>query len=101
MRASSGSLSALKQKIPWRKANSISVLALAHAGEDAGAGVAAGGQHALQFSAADDVEAAAQIGQGAEDGQIGIGLHGEADAVVQRAEGGIQTGEMTGEGARE
>ena len=75
------------------------LLRLAHAGENAGARVAARGDDAPQFAGADDVEAAAQIGQDAQDGQIGIGLDGEADAVVQGAERGFQAGKMVGQRA--
>ena len=60
---------------------------LAHAGKGAAARVAAGRDHPLQLAAADDVEAAAQPGQRAQHGQVGVGLHGEADQVVHARPG--------------
>ena len=47
----------------------------ADTGKDDLAGVAAGGEHALEFPAGHDVKAGAGTGEQAEDGQIGIGLH--------------------------
>ena len=43
--------------------------------EDAFAGITTGGDDAFtQFATADDIEAAAEIGEGAEDGEVGVVL---------------------------
>ena len=55
---------------------------LAHARKGASARVAAGRDHPLQFASADDVEPAAQPGQRAQDGLVGVGFDGEADHAV-------------------
>jgi len=60
---------------------------LTHAGEDDLLGVAAGRQHAVELAAGHDVKAAARLGQGGQDAHIGVGLHAEADQVVQAFEG--------------
>ena len=66
--------------------------ALADTGEDDLARLAAGGQHALQFTARDDVEAGAQARQQVQHAEVGVGLHGEAHQVRQ-------TGQRIGVGA--
>ena len=48
---------------------------LADAGEDHGRGRRAGGDHAFEFTARDDVESAAGLGQQLQHGQRGVGLH--------------------------
>ena len=73
-------------------------LGFADASKDATAGVAAGGDDALQFAGADDVEAAAEVGEHAEDGEVGIGLHGEAHEVIEGGHGVIEFLEMITEG---
>ena len=70
---------------------------LAHAGEGASARVAAGRHHPLQLAAADDVESAAEPGQHAQHGQVGVGLDGEADQVVHAGQGPVQVLEMLGQ----
>ena len=70
---------------------------LAHAGEDAAARVAAGGDDALQVAGADDVEAAAGIGEHAEHGEVRVGFDGVANQVVHRRQRGIQLLEMVGQ----
>ena len=72
-------------------------LRLADARENAGLRAAAGGDDPAQFAFADDVEAGAQIGQDAQNGQVGIRLDGEADAVVQRPQGAVEAPEMAGQ----
>ena len=74
-------------------------LRFADAGEDALARVAARRDDALQFAAADDVEAAAEIRQRAQYGQIGIGFDGETDEVIHRRHGRIEFLEMLGQRA--
>ena len=60
---------------------------LADAGEDDFAGRHAGGQGALELAARNHVGAGAEARQGAEDGDIGIGLHREAYQGVEPREG--------------
>ncbi|MCY1405636.1 hypothetical protein D9M71_208810 [compost metagenome] len=57
------------------------VAALADAGEDDLARFAAGGQHAFQLAARDDVEACAEAGQHVEHAEVGVGLDCEAHQV--------------------
>jgi len=57
------------------------VASLADAGEDDAARLAAGGEHALQFTARDDVEARAETCQHVQDTEVRVGLDGEADQV--------------------
>ena len=94
MRSSSGSLSALKRINPLPEGEFDFALRLAHAGERALAGVAAGRHHPLQLAPADDVESAAQLRQHAQDGLVGVGLNGEADQVLHAGQGPVQVLEM-------
>ena len=57
------------------------VAGLADAGEDDTARLSAGGQHTLQLTARDDVEAGAEARQHVQHTQVGIGFDGEADQV--------------------
>ena len=59
---------------------------LADAGEHHPRRIDAGGQHALELAARDDVEAAAGFGEGLQHGQAGVGLHRVADQVVAAGE---------------
>ena len=65
-------------------------LRFAHAGEDTFARLRARRQRPAQFALAHDVKAAAERRQRAQHGLIRIGLHREADEVVQRRERAIQ-----------
>ncbi len=71
---------------------------LAHPGEDDLARVAAGLQRAEQLALADDVDAAAQSREGAEDRQIGIALHRVADQVRNPGEGFVEDLEVPRQG---
>ena len=72
-------LSTLKQRTPAIKRPLHFGARLADAREHHLRGVAAGRQHALEFAAGDDVEAAAGLGEGLQHGQAGVGLHGVAE----------------------
>ena len=63
---------------------------LAHAGKDDAVAGNAGALQAVEFAAGNNVEAAAQTCQQAQDGKIRIGLHRVADRVRQASEGAIQ-----------
>jgi hypothetical protein len=65
-------------------------LALADAGEDDLARIAAGRDHAGQFADGHDVEARPQTRQQVQDGDIGTGLDGEADQMLAGVEGRIE-----------
>jgi hypothetical protein len=56
-------------------------------------GCCAGRQHALEFAARDDVEAAAGLCQHLQDGQRGVGLHGVADAALRPASAALVGGQ--------
>ncbi len=60
---------------------------LADPGEHHAIGAAAGGQHAFQFTAGDDVEARAQARQQVQHAQVGVGLDREADQVIHPVQG--------------
>ena len=62
---------------------------LADAGEDHLASIAAGGQHAGQFAAGDDVEAGAQLGEYRQHAKAGVGLDGVAHQRLAQAEGAL------------
>ena len=55
---------------------------LANAGKDDAGRVAAGGQHALELAAGDDVEAAAVAREPLQNGEIRVGLHRVADQML-------------------
>ena len=69
-------------------------LRFADARENAGLRGAAGGDDPAQFAFAHDVEAGAEIGQDAQDGQVRIRFDGEADPVVQGAQSAVEAPEM-------
>jgi hypothetical protein len=61
---------------------------LAHAREDDLGRVATGGQHALEFTPRDDIEAQTHLGEQLQHGEVAVGLHGVAQQVgpaLQRA----------------
>ncbi|ROO25712.1 hypothetical protein SAHL_13755 [Salinisphaera orenii YIM 95161] len=64
--------------------------ALAHAGKHHPRRIAAGRDHAFELAHRDDIEAAAQIRQQAEHAEIAVGLHGEADLVVDVGQGRLE-----------
>ena len=66
----------------------------ADAGKDAPARVAAGRDDALQFTAADDVESAAEPRDRPQHGEIRIGFDGEADEMVHGRHRGVELLEM-------
>ena len=59
---------------------------LAHAGEHDPRCITAGGQHACEFAAGDDVESAAGLREGLQHGEAGIGLHRVAHQVRPAAQ---------------
>ena len=63
---------------------------LADAGEYDASRVAAGPEHALEFTRRDDVEAGAELCQAREDAQVAVRLHRVADAVIDSLERGVQ-----------
>ena len=63
---------------------------LAHPGKHDLAGIAAGPEHALQFTAGDDIETGTQPGQQAQYGEIGVGLDRVADQMILAGEGQIE-----------
>src|SRR5471032_55240 len=73
--------------------------ALADAGEDHLARIAARRQHAQQLAAGDDVETGALARHQVEDGQVGVGLHGVADQGVA-AGAGVGVGGEVGQQRR-
>ena len=86
-RCSSGIDSTLKHRMSCDSARRISSTRLADAGKNHLAGIAAGGKHAQQFAAGDDVEAGAPPRQQVEDGQVRVGLHGVAHQRVAAGAG--------------
>src|SRR5690606_29712859 len=60
---------------------------LAHPGEHDLGRIAAGGQHALEFAARDDIEARPQPGELFQHSQVGIGLHAITDQHRTAADG--------------
>src|SRR5947209_10904470 len=74
------------------------VLRLADACERAFTGIAAGLNDAVEFTPGHDVEARALSRQQAQHSQVGIGLNGVADLMIQLAESAIQTLEMIRDG---
>ena len=62
-------------------------------------GIAARRNDALQFAAADDVKTAAEIGEHAQHGEVGVGLHREAHEVIERRERAVQLLKMVGQRA--
>ncbi len=66
------------------------LLALADPGEDDALGPAAGGQHAREFAARDDVEAGTEPREDAEDGEVGVRLDRVADEMVGAREGVVE-----------
>ena len=79
--SSSPSLSTLKQRTPACSARRISARVLPTPENTTRRGVAAGGEHALELAARDDVEAAAGPREGLQHGQAGVGLHRVAEQV--------------------
>ncbi len=73
------------------------LVGLAHAREDGFARVSAGGLDAEQFSARDDVEAAAVLGEELQDAQVRVRLHGVADQRVDLGEGFLKGLELARE----
>ena len=67
---------------------------LADAREDAFARVAARRDDALQLARAHDVKTRAQIGERAQDGEVGVRLHRKADEVIHRRERAVKLLEM-------
>ena len=63
------------------------VAAFADAGKHGFGRVAAGGNHARQLAAGNDVEAAAQFGKMAQDAEVAVGFDGVADQRVKTGEG--------------
>ncbi|MNP05121.1 hypothetical protein D3C76_970650 [compost metagenome] len=63
------------------------VAGLADAGEHHAVGTAASGQHALQLTAGDDVEACAQARQHVQHAEVGVGLDREAHQVLGALQG--------------
>ena len=77
---------------------------LADAAEDDPGRVGPGCQGALEFTAGDDVEAAAGLGKHLQHGQRGVGLHGEADQGVAAGKAllvGLQRAQHGGLGINE
>ena len=74
---------------------------LADAGEDHLASIAAGGQHAGQFAAGDDVEAGAQLGEYRQHAKAGVGLDRVAHQRLAQAEGALVGVEAWVSAARE
>src|SRR5207244_2165095 len=72
-------------------------LRLADTGENAFLRRTARRQNATQFAFADDVEAAAQLCQSADDGGVGVGLDGEADQVIERRQDLVEPLKMIGQ----
>ena len=69
----------------------------AHAGEYAFFRVPARGNGALDFAAADGVKATAQIGERAQDAEVGIGFHRKTNQMIQRRERVAEFGEVVSE----
>ena len=72
--------------------------ALAHPGIDDAPRFHPGRQGPAQFPAGDDVRPASQAGQQAQDGQVGVGLHREADDMGEAPEGGREHPEVVSQG---
>ena len=75
------------------------VLRLADTGKGALLGIPAGGDDSLEFPAADNIEAAALIGERTHDRQIAVRLHRVANQVIQRGERLVEFLEVMFEGA--
>src|SRR5207247_7080336 len=69
-------------------------LGFADAGEGAFLRRPPGGNDAAQLAFADDVEPAAEIGERAQDREIGVGLDRVADQVIERRERSVELLEM-------
>ena len=67
-------------------------------GEGAFGGIATGLDDAVEFASGDDVKAAAELGDGVEHGEIGVGLDRKADQVVQLCQRGVQARVVAGDG---
>ena len=74
--------------LPQRKFNFV--LRFSHARENAPARVAARRHDPPQFAPAHDVEAAAEVGERAQDGKIGIGFDREANEMLHRRHGAVE-----------
>ena len=72
--------------------------ALAHPGIDDLARVHPGRQGPVEFPPGDDVRPASQAGQQAQDGQVGVGFHREADDMGKALEGGFEHPEVVAQG---
>ena len=72
---------------------------LAHAGKRAFPRRSAGGNHAAQFALADDVEAATQVGESAQDSEVGVRLDRVADEVLERRQRGVELAKVVRQGA--
>ena len=74
------------------------VAGFADAGEGALGAAAAGLEDAVELATGDDVEAAAEFVEEAEDGEVAVGFDGVGDVVVEVAEGCVEAGVMIAEG---
>src|SRR5262249_29252278 len=63
-------------------------------GKGAFARVAARGHHTLEFTATDDIKAAAQIGKRPQNGLVRIGFCREADQVAHAGHGAVELAKM-------
>src|SRR5262249_19969757 len=64
--------------------------ALAHSGENNASGIAACSEHPRKLAPRNDIEAAAETGEQAQDGEIRVGLGRVADEMRDIAEGPIE-----------
>ncbi len=71
----------------------------AHPGIDDFGRVHPGRQGPVEFAAGDDVGPGAQPGEEPQDGQVGVGLHREADDMGKVGKGGVEDPEVMGQGA--
>ena len=74
------------------------LLGLTDSSKDAFARITAGGNNPLDFTRTDRIKPAPEIGEGADHSQVGVGLHGEADQVIQGRQCGIELGVVVGQG---
>ena len=88
--SSSPADSTLKHRMPARSAWRDLVRRLADAGEHHLAGIAAGGDHARELAAGNDVEARPEPREHVEDGEVRVRLHRVADEVIAAGEGSAE-----------
>src|SRR5581483_3248871 len=72
----------------------------ANTGKRAFAGLAAGGEHTIEFTAGNNVETSAGVGQQFQDGAIGVCLDGVANEVIQRRQRSVQPSVVIENGSR-